>query len=1205
MRSREFEQHRELSEDLFSGSAEIKCSSADVISFLQAARQSAALKGVQPAALAFLISMAMRRMRRPFVLIAPTDKEAERFAEMIDFFSGGGTLGGGNTDNGVGSQNRRTQAQALDRRIWLLPSRTGRKAGALGRAEATAKRIEALYALRAASSPLVVVTSALALLERVIPPGVLVDNTDYITAGETLDSEEMVRRFCERGFFRVPLVEDYGDLSLRGGVLDLYAPLYRRPLRFEFFADELESIRLFHPGTQRSMGLLEDAVILPANEIILNAETKLRAQDAVYQDVRKGLLAPSAGNIWLDRISEGYHSDAFEPVFSAFFAKTSSLWEYLERDSIVVFSDAVSISREMKTQWEKILRDFDQGGGENEWRRPPQELYSEPEKILEAADGFQRVVANPIADDIRGCRMFDLGTSPHTELIAAVKAHENRERLLEPLAARFRDWIRQSVSVYLVCSRKDRAQRISELLKDYGVEAFTDSAGFGEQSFAAGGVRIIAGSLANGFFWPAEKLAVAAEEELFERRSARRGEKSVAGIFLSSFQDLHQGDFVVHVDHGIGIYKELAHLSAGGVENDFLLIVYQEGDKLYVPVDKLGKVQKYLGMEGQDPKVDKLGGKTWAKAKVKARESAEKMAEELLEIYASRHVNEGYCFTPPDHYFQEFETTFAFEETPDQAKAIEDVLADMTSKRSMDRLICGDVGYGKTEVAIRAAFKAVMDGKQVAMLVPTTVLAEQHYENFYERFDGFPVNVASLSRFKSAPQQKAVIEDIKKGRVDIVIGTHRLLQQDVVFKDLGLLVIDEEHRFGVGHKERLKKLRASVDVLTLTATPIPRTLHMALAGIRDLSTIQTPPEDRRSIETYVTGYDEFTIREALYRELQRSGQVFFVHNHVQTIGQMADKLSALVPEARIGVAHGQMKERELEKVMLDFIHKKIDVLVCTTIIESGLDIPAANTIIINRADKFGLAQIYQLRGRVGRSSEQAYAYLIIPGETLITRDAQKRLRALLDFSELGAGFKIALNDLQIRGGGAILGSSQSGHIAAIGYELYLELLEKAVSGMKDGGSQSETVETEINLPVSAFLPDDYIGDTDQRLIAYKRLATLADEQAIEELAGEWRDRYGPLPETAKNLILMAMMRLILKGLRVSRLDGDAENLHLSFGLAEDAQAVIAVLESKKVNFTLETQWKVKAEIWGRNFPQRLLRLKRILQETGENATGQN
>jgi transcription-repair coupling factor (superfamily II helicase) len=1199
----EFEEHSGLSEELTAGSADVKNTSADVISFLQKTGESAGLRGVQPSTLAYLVAMAMRRLRKVFVLVAATDKEAEKFAEMIGFFSGGDWA----ADNRAALQNRRRQAAGdpLDRRIWLLPSRAGHKARALGKAETTAKRIETLYALRTASPPLVVVTSAPALIERVIPPEVLVANTDYLPAGETLDTEELVRRLGDRGFFRVSLVEDYGDLSLRGGVLDVYAPLYRRPLRLEFFGDQLESLRIFHPTTQRSLGMLEDAVILPANEIILDAEAKLRAQDAVYQDVRKGLLSPSAGNIWLDRISEGYHSEAFESVFSVFFGKTSTVWEYLEKDTLLVWADAVTGSREMSAQWTKILRNFEEQTSESEWRRRPDELYEEPQKALEAAGRFQQLVANPISELHGAARVFDLGTSSHTELAAAVKAHENSERLLEPLASRFRGWMAQSISVYLVCSSKDRAERISELLQDYGVESTASSRGFGEESFEAGLVKVVQGTLANGFFWPAEKLAVAAEEEIFERRSPRRGQKSVAGLFLSSFQDLHQGDFIVHVDHGIGVYKELAHLNAGGVENDFLLIVYQDGDKLYVPVDKLGRVQKYLGMEGQSPKVDKLGGKSWAKAKTKARESAEKMAEELLDLYALRQVGEGHSFTPPDRYYQEFETTFAFEETPDQVKAIEDVLDDMTSKRPMDRLICGDVGYGKTEVAIRAAFKAVMDGKQVAMLVPTTVLAEQHYENFHERFEGFPVNVASLSRFKSASQQKGVLEDMKKGRVDIVIGTHRLLQQDVVFKDLGLLIIDEEQRFGVSHKEKLKRLRASVDVLTLTATPIPRTLHMALAGIRDLSTIETPPEDRRSIETYVTNFDEFTIREAIYRELNRNGQVFFVHNHVQTIGNMAAKLGTLAPEARISVAHGQMKERELEKVMLDFIHKKTDILVCTTIIESGLDIPAANTIIINRADKFGLAQIYQLRGRVGRSSEQAYAYLIIPGETLITRDAQKRLRALLDFSELGAGFKIALNDLQIRGGGAILGSSQSGHIAAIGYELYLELLEKAVKSMKDDGSQAEAIETEINLPISAFLPEDYIGDTDQRLIAYKRLATLADEEAIEELAGEWRDRYGPLPEQAKSLVLMAMMRLLLRRLRVSRLDGDAENLHLSFAQAEDAPPVISLFERKKLNFTLDSPWKVKVEIWGRNFPQRLLRLKRILQETGENATGQN
>jgi len=1182
------EAHFELSEERIAG-PDFKSASTEVVSFLRKSDESAVIRGVQPSALAYLVAMAMRQIRKPFVLVAPTDREAETFTEMICLFAGRGQ-----EENG---------AAPLGRRVWFLPSRTGHKAQALGKAETTARRLEGLYALRAAPSPMVVVTSALALIERVIPPEVLVANMDHKLVGQNADPEGFMRGLIERGFFRVSLVEDYGDLSRRGGVLDVYAPLYRWPLRFEFFEDQLESIRLFHPVTQRSMGALEDAVILPASEIVLDAEARTRAQEAVYEDVKKDLLSPAAGNIWLDRIAEGYHLGAFESVFSVFFEKTASIWDYLDRNAILIWADAVQVRREMEGQWAKLLRAWDEGASENEWRRRPNELYDEPEKSFEAACRFQQLLCNSLSEPQDATTVFDLGTVPHTELAAAVKAHENRERLLEPLAARFRRWIDEGTSVYLICSHKERAARIAELLENYGIESVVSGRGFGEESFRSNLVKIIHGPLSNGFFWQAEMLAVVAEDEIFERRSRQRGRKPVAGIFLNSFQDLHHGDFVVHVDHGIGVYKELAHLNAGGAENDFLLIAYQDADKLYVPVDKLEKVQKYMGLEGQEPQVDKLGGKCWERAKKKARESAEKMAEELLDLYAIRQVGDGYSFTAPDHYFQEFETTFAFEETPDQVKAIEDVLDDMISKRPMDRLICGDVGYGKTEVALRAAFKAVMDGKQVAMLVPTTVLAEQHHESFHERFEGFPVNVASLSRFKSAVQQKAILNGLKKGSIDIVIGTHRLLQQDVVFKDLGLLIIDEEHRFGVRHKERLKKLRTSVDVLTLTATPIPRTLHMALAGIRDLSTIETPPQDRRAIETYVTNYDEFAIREAIHREINRCGQVFFVHNHVQTIQQMAARLAVLVPGARISVAHGQMRERDLESVMLDFIHKKIDVLVCTTIIESGLDIPAANTIIINRADKFGLAQIYQLRGRVGRSSEQAYAYLIIPGETLISRDAQKRLRALLDFSELGAGFKIALNDLQIRGGGAILGSSQSGHIAAIGYELYLELLEKAIKSRRGGQSQAEAIETEINLPVSAFLPEDYICDTDQRLIAYKRLATLADEQSIEDLAGEWRDRYGPLPETVKSLILMAMMRLLLKRLKVVRLDGDQENFILSFAQGVDIWPAISFFEKKKLNFATESERKLKVEIWGRNFPQRILRLKRILQELNECATG--
>ncbi|GLI36006.1 transcription-repair coupling factor [Desulforhabdus amnigena] len=1158
-----------------------------ILSFLNHSKESFSLRGTHPTALSYLLAKGIKSLKRNFLLIAPTDREAEKYMEVIRFF--------------WGKESSRADTP-LAQRIWYFPSRTGRKIQSLGKMETTARRLETLYALRNASSPILVVTSALALMERLPLPEDLMKHAEYKVVGEEMDLESFSRKLVDCGYYGVSLVEEYGDFSRRGGVLDVYAPLYPWPIRLEFFGDELESIRLFHPSSQRSMGTLEDFILLPVSEIILNDAAKERARDAVYEDVNKENLTPSAGNVWLEKFQEGHQFGAFESVISIFYEKLGTLLDYLPSETLMVWSDDILVRKEMNEHYWKMARDWEGNRAGDEWKRPPEELFEVPERLLAAADAFRHIRVNSIEDQAAEVKRFDLGAGGHEDLVLTVKSHPNKERLLEPLALQFQKWQREGIIVFLVCHQKGQAKRMTELLTGYGVDALYSPFPFGEESYGAPAVKVIEGGLERGFFWPAERLAVIAEEEIFGRRSHRRSRKSLSGIFLNSFQDLHVDDYVVHVDHGIGLYKELVHLNVRGIESDFLLIHYQDADRLYVPVDKLQKVQKYLGVEGQEPRLDKLGGKSWDAAKKKAAESAERIAEELLNLYASREVKEGFRFSPPDSLFQEFETTFGYEETPDQLKAIDDVLEDMASARPMDRLICGDVGFGKTEVALRAAFKAVSDGKQVAMLVPTTILAEQHYQAFKERFEGFPVEVASLSRFKTTAQQKQVLEGLKKGTIDVVIGTHRLLQKDVVFRDLGLLIIDEEHRFGVKHKEKLKEFRVSVDVLTLTATPIPRTLQMSLSGMRDLSTIETPPQDRHSIETFMCKYDDLTIKEAIYRELARKGQVFFVHNHVQSIYQMANVLKQLVPEARLAVAHGQMKERELEKVMLDFIAQKVDVLVCTTIIESGLDIPAANTIIINRADKFGLAQIYQLRGRVGRSTEQAYAYLLVPGEDLISRDAQKRLRALMDFSELGAGFKIALNDLQIRGGGTILGSSQSGHIAAVGYELYLELLERTVKAMKGDKAESEPIDTEINVPLSAFLPVTFIPDTDQRLLAYKRLSTVVAEEDVDELVGEWRDRYGPFPDTARNLILLAKIRLLLKRFGIVRMDGGEETFTLHFTKDTDLQRVFFFLEEQKCTCQLEADRKLKMEIWGRNLPQRLARFKRILQELGKNAS---
>ncbi|MCK8600400.1 transcription-repair coupling factor [Desulfoferrobacter suflitae] len=1173
--------------DSLTSPAQWKSDAKDILSFLKSSRDSACLQGAHPSVLAYLIARGLDSIGKSFLLVAPTDREAEKYLENLSFF--------------WGKDDPHAKSFAANR-IWHFPSRSGHKAQWLGKMEATARRLETLHMLRTAASPVVVVTSTLALLELLPPAEVLLEQYEYLIPGEQINLQDLCRRLVERGYSRVSLVEEYGDFSQRGGILDVYSPLHRWPLRMELFGDELESIRLFHPGTQRSMGVLEDAVLLPGSEIILDAEAKERAKKAIYEDVKSEKLSPAAGNVWLERIQEGYQMDYFEEVLPVFYERTATLFDYLHPSMVVVWSDSNQIRKQADDIYGRLRQDAIDSRSVHEWRRPAADLLQPRDRFELASGDFQQIWANSLARQLSSTRIFEVKARTHEDLALMVSSHPGRERLLEPLARQFLEWQKEGISSYLVCGHKEQARRLAELLKGYDVDAMFSALAFGEESYSAVVVKVITGPLEKGFIWREEGLAVVCEEEIFGKRSRRRSQSAVAGIFLNSFRDLHVGDYVVHVDHGIGVYKELAHLMVGSAESDFLLLEYQGGDRLYVPVDKLQKVQKYLGIEGEEPRVDKLGGKSWENAKKKARESAERVAEELLNLYALRQVNEGFRYSSPDQFYREFEATFSYEETPDQLEAIEDVIADMTSPRPMDRLICGDVGFGKTEVAVRAAFKAIMDGKQVAMLVPTTVLAEQHFQTFAERFTGFPLRVASLSRFKSRAQQKEVLEALKKGTVDLVVGTHRLLQSDVAFRDLGLLIIDEEHRFGVKHKEKLKQLRVSVDVLTLTATPIPRTLHMSLAGIRDLSTIETAPQDRRAIETYVCSYDEFTIREAIYRELERGGQVFFVHNHVQSIHPMAATLKKLVPQARVGVAHGQMKERDLERMMLDFVHKQIDVLVCTTIIESGLDIPAANTIIINRADKFGLAQIYQLRGRVGRSREQAFAYLIIPGEHLISRDAQKRLRALMDFSELGAGFKIALNDLQIRGGGAILGASQSGHIAAVGYELYLELLERTIREFKGEQRESDAIDPEINVSLPVFLPETYIADNDQRLLAYKRLATISEDADIDELASEWRDRYGPLPESAKNLILLARLRLLFKRHGVVRMDSAGEAVVLHFQRPEQMILISSHLARKKCEFRPESECKLTMEIWARSLPQRLLRLKRILQEMAEHAS---
>jgi transcription-repair coupling factor (superfamily II helicase) len=671
------------------------------------------------------------------------------------------------------------------------------------------------------------------------------------------------------------------------------------------------------------------------------------------------------------------------------------------------------------------------------------------------------------------------------------------------------------------------------------------------------------GDLTAGFRLPDEHLAVLVEEEIFGPRVRRRDRGAArARALLSSLAELRKDDYVVHADHGIGRYRGLVHLQTGQTEGDYLQLEYAGEDRLYVPIDRIEKVQKYIGGEGHTPRLDKMGGQGWEKAKLRARAAVEELARELLHIYARRAMNTGHAYPPPDRLFREFEATFPYEETSDQLAAINDVLADLQRAQPMDRLICGDVGYGKTEVAIRAAFRVALGGRQVALLVPTTVLARQHWETFRERFSGTPVVVEMVSRFRTPQQQKRILEQTAAGQVDILIGTHRLLQRDVKFRDLGLVIIDEEQRFGVTHKERLKKLRAEVDMLTLTATPIPRTLHMSLMGMRDLSVIDTPPVDRLAVRTYVTRFDDELIREAILRELRRGGQVFFVHNRVKSIEAMAEFLRKLVPETKIAVGHGQLGEKALEEVMIGFIEGQSQVLVCSTIIENGIDIPRANTIIINRADCFGLAQLYQLRGRVGRSRQRAYAYLLIPGEGGLTREARERLKVLQELTELGAGFRIASHDLELRGAGELLGPRQAGQVAAVGFEMYAELLEETIAELR-GLEREQSIDPEIRLGLSAFLPENYVPDPNQRLVFYKELAGAAEEDSIYAAADALRDRYGEIPEPGQLLLEVMKLRVLLKRLKIESVEYDGRQLVFCFHSATPVppEKILALLDA--------------------------------------------
>jgi transcription-repair coupling factor (superfamily II helicase) len=1030
------------------------------------------------------------------------------------------------------------------------------------------ERLSALARLHLAPGRVrLVAVSARGAARRVLPRRVLEAGADLLGKGVEIPRERLAERLVLLGFSRVPLVEDPGTFAVRGGIVDLWSPADAAPVRLEFFGDEIESCRTFDPQSQRSEAEVSEVLLCPAREALFTPEGKEAAKHAIREAAERVNRPTSRVREVLEQVDQGTPFFGMEALLPAFHpGGLGTLFDYLPAGALAYVDDAVGVEEALAELEAELGREHAAAIRREELALPPEAHY------LPAAGALARIEERPL---VRRHRVW-LGTAepirfPLVEtagIRGEIEAAHGDEGALAPLSRRLEDWRRRGIAAVVACGSPSAVDRLRRLLEDRRQHARAHAGLPGapaELYDPAVHAHLFQGEISGGFVDGDARLALVSDEEIFGRRVRKRARKArEENAFAAAFRDLEEGDLVVHVEHGIARYLGLTKMQIRGVEGDFLVLAYEGADRLYLPVAKLRQVQKFAGASPESVRLDRLGGQSFVLRKARVKEQLLKMAAELLDIYAARAAQPGFSFAEPDETFREFEAEFPYEETPDQAKAIDDVVRDMRKERPgaapMDRLVCGDVGYGKTEVAMRAAMLAVLSGKQVAVLVPTTVLASQHERTFRERFRGYPVRIEAVSRMKTAEAVRAILKDLAAGKVDVVVGTHRLLAADVSFKDLGLVVVDEEQRFGVAHKERLKKLRRLVDVLTLTATPIPRTLHMSLAGVRDLSIIATPPEDRRAIRTFVLKFDPGAVREAIENELRRGGQVFFVHNRVRSIAAMERFLAELVPQARVGIAHGQMGEGKLEQVMARFVNKELDVLLASSIIESGLDIPSANTIVVNRADHFGLAQLYQIRGRVGRSRDRAYAYLLVPARRPVTKDAQKRLEVLQRFSELGAGFRIASHDLEIRGAGNLLGKDQSGQIEAVGFELYSELLDEAVRELK-GEPPREDIDPDVQLPVPAIIPDAYMPDVHQRLFFYKRFAQATTDEELDEIRAEIVDRCGEPPEELDSLCEVMALKVRLRALAIRALEAGPGRLVLTLG---DAAALDPFLLAKHV-----------------------------------------
>ena len=1117
-------------------------------------QQPVALSGLQAGGKAWLIAALAEGLPATIVVVCDSIRRAEALCEDLAFFG-------------------------ASRPVRLMPHWDTVPYDRFSpNSELIAQRFEALSALLA-GEPLLLVTTPQAWMQGMMPIAEFQALRFGLEVGGSFPRQELIQRLIGAGYVRVDLVEAPGEFSARGEIVDVFPIQCEHPLRLDFFDDELESMRLFEVGSQRSFQDLAAVTVYPASEGVVTAETAARALKELPHF--KGQVQPEYYRQLIHYLEQGSAFPGYEQLLGLFYERVGWLPQVLPERAVVLLDEPSQLDRTAEHFFGEVLGEHELCLRQGNLALPPEKFYLTPTQWREQLATFYRIstLALPVeaGRETLVCPFTDNAVLRSPAISGGKLAHGSLSATLEIL----KQWRNLGTPVIIAARSQSGAERLRHLLAEFGIGtrqmapdpsalrrlAAPDGGNGRAASLDTDDIVVLSATPSQGLRVVdgagETRFALITEEEILgEKTRQRHLKKSKLQHFIASLGELKEGDLVVHVEYGIGRYDGLRRLRVGDEEGDFLVLLYADGDKVYVPVYRFHQVQKFTGVDAAAPPLNRLGDGAWQRSKARASKAIEDMAEELVALYAARKACSGHAFQPEGALMTEFAEGFAFQETEDQEGAIDEVLADLMSEQPMDRLVCGDVGFGKTEVAMRAAYQVVLGGKQVIVLVPTTILAQQHYDTFSKRFEHVPVLIDVLSRFRTPTEQKKVVKSFAAGDIDVLIGTHRLLSKDLAPKELGLLVVDEEQRFGVAHKEKIKKLKTQVDVLTLSATPIPRTLHMSLMGVRDLSIINTPPMDRVAVRTRLVKASDYIITEAVEREVRRGGQVFVVQNRVETIHPFGNYVKSLLPHMRVAIAHGQMPEKQLESVMLSFVRGEIDVLISTSIIESGLDIPRANTIIINNADRFGLAQLYQLRGRVGRSNVQAYAYLLVSPDRVLTDVAQKRLILLQELNDLGSGFKIASHDLEIRGAGNLLGREQSGHINAIGLELFTHMVEEAVANLKGGEPlATQSVDCRLELGFPYLLPEGYIESTQQRLETYKQLAEIKSEEALWEARQVLEDRYGSIPENLANLFVLIRLRLMAAGYGVNVLERSGGQLLARFGRPEriDLERLMALV----------------------------------------------